>query len=82
MQTLGKMKQLTISAQTGTENAVELLERPKGRWVDRFGGKYENKLYECSLCHKNALHKYDLQVFFREGFVQVLSDYCPTAVLI
>lgn len=51
--------------------------RPKGRWIDRYGGKYANPLYECSECKEAALYKSEYDMLFREGFVQVLSNACP-----
>ena len=40
------------------------------RWVDRYGGKYINSLYECSLCEGEALYG-------DECLTQKLSDFCP-----
>lgn len=40
-----------------------------GRWVDLYGGKYDNHLYECSECKGKALY------YYAAG--QLLSDYCP-----
>lgn len=48
-----------------------------GRWVDRYGGKYANPLYECSECKEAALKKDELSVLDNWITVQVLSAYCP-----
>lgn len=51
--------------------------RPSGRWVDRYGGKYANPLYECSECKGKALYKVEVDVLRTEHIVQALSDACP-----
>lgn len=48
-----------------------------GRWVDRYGGKYVNPLYECSECKKKALYKIEIDGLGKEQIVQALSDVCP-----
>lgn len=48
-----------------------------GRWVDRYGGKYANPLYECSECKEAALKKDELTVLDNWITAQVLSAYCP-----
>ncbi len=47
------------------------------KWVDRYGGKYVNYLYECSECKEKALYKVSVSTLFNEFIVQELSDYCP-----
>lgn len=49
----------------------------RGRWVDRYGGKYANPLYECSECKEKALYKYEVDVLDNGHFVQALSNACP-----
>ena len=51
--------------------------RPRGRWVDRYGGKYANHLYECSECKEKALYKVEVDGLGTEHIVQALSDACP-----
>ena len=48
-----------------------------GRWVDRYGGKYANYLYECSECKGKALYNIEVDVLGKENLVQVLSAACP-----
>ena len=49
----------------------------KGRWVDRYGGKYANKCYDCSECKGTALYKPEADELGHWRFVQALSDNCP-----
>ena len=48
---------------------IEAEPEKHGRWVDIYGGKYDNHLYECSECKGKALY------YYAAG--QLLSDYCP-----
>ena len=48
-----------------------------GRWVDRYGGKYANPVYDCSECKRKALYKPETDELGTERFVQELSDVCP-----
>ena len=48
-----------------------------GRWVDRYGGKYANPLYECSECKEAALYGHRMDSLGRYYTVQVLSTRCP-----
>ena len=49
----------------------------QGEWVDRYGNKYDNHLYECSLCKKEALWDTVADELLSPKTIQVLSDYCP-----
>ena len=60
---------------------VDAVKVVHGRWVDRYGGKYANPLYECSAC-KNTIvpttvYKIEVDVLGHEHIVQALTDYCP-----
>lgn len=59
------------------EKIVEYAPVKLGRWVDRYGGKYANNLFECSECKESAL--YELRVSSLGGYytVQKLSAHCP-----
>ena len=57
-----------------TVDAVEVVH---GRWVDRYGGKYANPLYECSRCYEKARYRVRVNELGNEYFVQALTDYCP-----
>lgn len=48
-----------------------------GRWIDRYGGRYENALHECSECRTCALYKSERDVLGSVRLVQELSEYCP-----
>ena len=48
-----------------------------GRWVDRYGGKYANPLYECSECKKKPLYRHKVDDLGNEYFIPELSDFCP-----
>lgn len=48
-----------------------------GQWVDRYGGKYANHLYECSVCKETALFKVKVDELGKEHLVQALSAACP-----
>lgn len=48
-----------------------------GRWVDRYGGKYDNPVYDCSECKNAALGKLKRDELGTDRFVQELSGVCP-----
>ena len=48
-----------------------------GEWVDRYGNKYANHLYECSVCGEKALWRFEVNALGNEIEVQDLSDFCP-----
>lgn len=54
------------------ENEVE-----QGEWIDRYGNKYANHLYECSLCKGTALWGFSANELGQEVSFQRLSPYCP-----
>lgn len=49
----------------------------RGKWVDRYGEKYANHLYECSSCKEKALYEFHRDVLGKDSAVQVLSAVCP-----
>ena len=57
-----------------TVDAVEVVH---GRWVDRYGGKYANPVYDCSECKNAALGKLKTDELGTSRFVQELSAVCP-----
>ena len=61
------------------ENAPTLDMEPvtHAHWVDKYGEKYANHLYECSACKGEALYKTETDELGREHLVQVLSATCP-----
>lgn len=56
----------------GKQDAVK-----HGRWVDRYGGKYANKCFDCSECKGTALYKPKEDELGHWRFVQALTDNCP-----
>lgn len=56
---------------------VDAVEVVHGRWVDRWGGKYANPHYECSVCKKSALYVCKRDVLDNWLWLQDLTDYCP-----
>ena len=48
-----------------------------GEWRDRYGEKYANRLYECSLCEEIAPEGTVYDELDRPLRQQVLSPYCP-----
>lgn len=55
-------------------NAVPVV---RGRWVDRYGGKYANPLYECSECKEKAMYVFENDSLGIGLWKQKLTDYCP-----
>ena len=51
--------------------------REKGEWVDRYGGKYANPVYDCSKCGKSAPRKNSMDALGNWHVVQDLADFCP-----
>lgn len=69
-----------ILSMLGDENQTPTIEAEPvvhAKWVDRYGGKYANRLYECSACKGKALYKVILDELGKECIVQVLSAACP-----
>ena len=48
-----------------------------GQWIDRYGGKYANSLYECSECKIEALYKIEVDTLGHKQMTQALTDICP-----
>ena len=61
----------------GVKSCEHHREDRKGEWVDRYGGKYANPLYECSRCGIPALYECVMDVLGHEKIVQKLTDFCP-----
>lgn len=51
--------------------------REKGEWVDRYGGKYANPVYDCSKCGKSAPRKNRMDALGNWHVGQDLTDFCP-----
>ena len=49
-----------------------------GHWIDRYGNKYANHLYECSVCKNKASYKCESDLLGNEVWLQDLSDWCPS----
>lgn len=48
-----------------------------GCWVDRYGGKYDNQIYECSICRNKAPYRCEISLLGHGTWLQKLSDWCP-----
>jgi hypothetical protein len=68
---------LTATNILDSQPTIEAEPVRHGRWVDRYGNKYANQLYECSECKEKALYKYEVDVLGNGHFVQALSNACP-----
>lgn len=66
-----------ISAIVSSAKTVDAVPVVRGQWVDRYGGKYDNQLFECSECKRKALCEVKVDDLGHEHIVQVLSDFCP-----
>ena len=51
--------------------------RERGRWEDRYGGKYANPCYDCPKCRKPARYKCEADELGNAKWVQDLTDFCP-----
>ena len=58
-------------------SALEAEPVRHGEWIDRYGGKYANHLWECSECKEKALWRFEVDALGKEIAVQDLSDFCP-----
>lgn len=76
MSIITSSRKMTAREQTayelGKHDAVK-----HGRWVDRYGGKYANPLYDCSECKESALYEYRVNNLGGYYTVQALSAHCP-----
>ena len=57
--------------------AADVVEVRHGEWVDRYGGKYANQLYECSVCKEFAPDKVGIDVLGSQTIGWALTPYCP-----
>ena len=57
--------------------AADVVEVRHGEWRDRYGEKYANRLYVCSLCEEVAPEGTVYDELDRPLRQQVLSPYCP-----
>lgn len=56
---------------------ADVVEVKHGYWKDRYGNKYDNHLYECSVCGKEALCEIYSNELQQTKTRQVLSNGCP-----
>ena len=56
---------------------ADVEEVKHGYWKDRYGNKYANHLYECSICGKEALFEFYLNELDQTKERQVLTPICP-----
>ena len=66
------------AATWGMKSCEHFMEMPKkGKWVDRYGGKYANPVYDCSVCGKTAPHRNTIDVLGNWRTEQFFANYCP-----
>lgn len=56
---------------------ADVVEVKHGYWKDRYGNKYDNHLYECSVCGEIALYEFYANELGQEESRQVLTPGCP-----
>ena len=59
------------------KNKADFVEVKHGYWKDRYGNKYANHLYECSVCGKEPLYEFYSNELQQTKTRQVLSNSCP-----
>ena len=57
--------------------AFRTVEVVHGRWVDRYGGKYANPVYDCSECRKTAPRRNTIDTLGNWQTEQYFANYCP-----
>lgn len=58
-------------------STADVVEVKHGYWKDRYGNKYDNHLYECSVCGKKALYEVDVDELGHSKIRQALTPACP-----
>ena len=72
-----------IIVEIETEEDYALLQKAidhyhkHGRWVDRYGMKYANHLYECSVCKNPALYMPITDSLGSDHIYQATTLFCP-----
>ncbi len=56
---------------------ADVVEVNHGYWKDRYGNKYDNHLYECSICGKDALGESYCDELGQSRIRQALTPICP-----
>lgn len=56
---------------------ADVAEVKHGYWKDRYGDKYHNHLYECSVCGKEALYEFYKNELDQRKERQALTPICP-----
>ena len=56
---------------------ADVAEVKHGYWKDRYGDKYHNHLYECSVCGKEALYEFYKNELDQWKERQALTLICP-----
>lgn len=56
---------------------ADVVEVKHGYWKDRYGNKYDNHLYECSVCGKEPLYEFYSNELQQIKTRQALSNSCP-----
>ena len=56
---------------------ADVAEVKHGEWVDKYNNKYDNHLYECSVCGVEALYEAYENELGQTKLRQVLTEWCP-----
>ena len=56
---------------------ADVEEVKRGEWKDRYGNKYYNQLYECSVCGREALYEFYTNELDQWETRQALTVGCP-----
>lgn len=56
---------------------ADVAEVKHGYWKDRYGNKYDNQLYECSVCGEKALYEFYKNDLDNWAERQKLTPVCP-----
>lgn len=57
--------------------AADVMPVRYGEWADRYGGRFDNPLIECSVCGNIALYRFGVDCLRSNRFAQFRSNYCP-----
>jgi hypothetical protein len=56
---------------------ADVVEVRHGYWKDRYGNKFANRHYECSVCQEPALDRAKIDSLMTAYHEQYLSPFCP-----
>lgn len=77
-----KFVEKAVQMAVDEKTTADIVEVKHGYWKDRFGDKYDNHLYECSVCGKKALYKLYKDELLTTKLEQDLTYGCPYCLAI